>query len=510
VIGLALLMATAPKVVAGQPANVAFTHGVASGDVTAHSAVLWTRADRTATLQVEVSERSDFAGPAAFKTHVTSRANNDYTAKVVARGLRPGTSYYYRFRFGNTFSPTGRFTTAPAFDASHDLRFTYSGCSDHLHDPLFAVMDRIYEEDADFFIYLGDTIYADSDLQPDSEDAQTVDEYREDYRLTRDKPSVRAVMGDVSTYALMDDHEVVNDYDGATVALARYANGRRAFFDYMPIDPAAVLHDSTCAGDPVFKTVRWGADVELFFLDERSCRSADALAECSTSGSTFDLMPTLPAPVRSAFRAGLIDFGLAEAMVDLLLPESPAAACTAALNDPGRTVLGPVQKAAFKAALKASNAPYKIIVNEYPIQEFFAIPYDRWEGYAAEREELLAFMRDEVAGEIVFVTGDTHGNLVNQVAVDTFADPLPIATELVTGPVATFTLQEELEFFASQIGVPGAALVGLFHEVLTIADVECRAIDDDSYGLVEYDADSGTLSATLKDDTGATLCSAVF
>ena len=44
---------------------------------------------------------------------------------------------------------------------------------------------------------------------------------------------------------------------------------------------------------------------------------------------------------------------------------------------------------AFEKAIKASTATCKVIVNEVPIQQFYALPYDRWEGYAAEREKLL-------------------------------------------------------------------------------------------------------------------------
>ena len=67
-----------------------------------------------------------------------------------------------------------------------------------------------------------------------------------------------------------------------------------------------------------------------------------------------------------------------------------AAACLAAIHDPARTMLGARQYAAFTKAIKASTATWKVIVNEVPIQQFYALPYDRWEGYAAEREQSSA------------------------------------------------------------------------------------------------------------------------
>ena len=42
---------------------------------------------------------------------------------------------------------------------------------------------------------------------------------------------------------------------------------------------------------------------------------------------------------------------------------------------------------------------------------------------------------------MTFLTTDTHTNLINQVFIDRFAAPEPIAEELVTGPIATTTLQ---------------------------------------------------------------------
>ena len=44
---------------------------------------------------------------------------------------------------------------------------------------------------------------------------------------------------------------------------------------------------------------------------------------------------------------------------------------------------------------RPSTATWKVIVNEVPIQQYYALPYDRWEGYAAERERLLRFLAGE-------------------------------------------------------------------------------------------------------------------
>ena len=88
------------------------THGVASGDVTSNSAVVWTRANQETPVDVEISLSPDFAelqpGGSANAT-----VDTDFTAHVKLEGLDPGTRYYYRVSFPDgVISPTGTFMTA--------------------------------------------------------------------------------------------------------------------------------------------------------------------------------------------------------------------------------------------------------------------------------------------------------------------------------------------------------------------------------------------------------------
>ena len=57
-------------------------------------------------------------------------------------------------------------------------------------------------------------------------------------------------------------------------------------------------------------------------------------------------------------------------------------------------------------------------MNEMPIQQYYVLPYDRWEGYEAERQRLLAFLRDNVKNTI-FLTTDVHATLVNDARLQT-------------------------------------------------------------------------------------------
>ena len=509
-----VLAASALAVPASAGAATAdFTHGVASGDVTSSRAIVWTRVDQAANIKLEVwRNTSCLTGQKAFqKNNIRSSATSDFTIKVDVAGLAPATEYCYRFRRGDEgSSDVGVFTTAPAATSAADVEFTYSGDSDGTKvsgAPFFnnfEVLDQARLENGNFFVYLGDTIYSDSSLRP-SGPATTLAEYRDAYKVNREIAALPNLLKSASTYALMDDHEVQNDYDGQTVNPARYAAGRRAFLDYMPVRETGLPQDSSCAGDPLYRTFRWGSEVELFVLDERSCRSADVAAACLNPPPfpSPDLGPTLPTVVR------------ATPPFNFFLPPTPPATCLPAIFDPSRTMLGPVQKQKFKNDLQASNAKYKIVISELAMQQFFALPYDRWEGYGAERNEILDYIRNNGISNVLFLTTDNHANLVNQVFKDQFENcavvtttcwqtspPTTISNELITGPIATNTLQAEV------LGAFGPLGLFAFNQVLNVADIDCRNLNEYSYGLVQENATAGTTNVTLKDDTGATVVDA--
>ena len=102
------------------PASAAVTFdAVAAGDMSVTDTILWTRAtDAGGAAAVTAQVATD----AAFRSIVwsgrgTTAAENDFTLKLDATGLLPGTRYYYRFA-ADTVSETGRFRTAPAPDGN--------------------------------------------------------------------------------------------------------------------------------------------------------------------------------------------------------------------------------------------------------------------------------------------------------------------------------------------------------------------------------------------------------
>jgi alkaline phosphatase D len=64
---------------------------------------------------------------------------------------------------------------------------------------------------------------------------------------------------------------------------------------------------------------------------------------------------------------------------------------------------------------------WKFIMSSDPIQNFgIPVAGDRWEGYAAERTDLLRFIKENNIKNVVFATGDFHGYVVNNV---TYSNP---------------------------------------------------------------------------------------
>ena len=409
--------------------RLAFTQGVASGDVTPNSVVLWTRVDQEGDVRVQVAKDEGFK-ELVVEGKQRSSADDDFVVKLGIEGLEPATRYYYRFLPpSGEPSPVGTFETAPDLGTAADVTFAYSGDTDAFYKP-FNLLTKVRGDEPAFFIYLGDTVYADY-TNTGLPAATTLDDYRQRYKINREDEPLRSLLASTSTYAIWDDHEVKNDFAGQDVDQAQMAAGRDAFLEYLPI-----RQDQTDA-NRLYRTFSWGKDVQLFILDERQYRSAEAIC-------TDDEGNTISIP---SFEGD--------------------AACKQGLADPSRTFLGQEQKEWLKQALLSSTAKFKFIVNEVPISELILLPYDRWEGYAAERREFLDFLKDNDIKNVIFLTTDLHAAIVKTVEGR--------YKEVIVGAIGSTPLGAELE----AMGVPLSLAEGL------VPDVDYKKLDTFNYGLVK-------------------------
>ena len=462
-----------------------FPLGVAAGEVTPTSAKLWARASRAGpvTLTVLPPGAGTRANPIRAYT-VRAQADDDLTVQRVVTGLRPGTRYRYRFWQRDVSSPLGTFTTAPRATANVRVRFALTGDADATAGPSgrpgfngFETYRAMARAGNDFNVNFGDTIYSDSELAGAAV-ARTVAEKRAKYRLGLALAPLRQLRAAAGLYSGWDDHEFVNDFSRAEHGSEIYDAGVRAFLDYAP----ATYRPAT----GLYRSFRWGRNLELFFLDGRSFRSAKATAACGG-----DIAPTAPAAVRQAFAA------LAPA-----LARPVPQACLDAITSPERTLLGAAQLAAFTRAIRASKATFKVVVNPVPLMQLYALPYDRWEGYAADRTRVL----DALQGvrNVVVLTTDTHAHLIGEVRTQTFGPSGPVGTgiwEVIAGPVATNTYAKEIDEF---LGAPGsgAVVTGAFFKPQPPGGLGLRCAQTDVYGYAQVTVTPTTLTVQPRTASG--------
>ena len=99
------------------------------------------------------------------------------------------------------------------------------------------------------------------------------------------------------------------------------------------------------------------------------------------------------------------------------LAQPVSQACLDRIRSPNRTFLGKRQLTRFLSDVKRSTARFKVIMNELPIQQYYVLPYDRWEGFEAERQEMLSGLQS--VKNVIFLTTDVHATLINDARFQT-------------------------------------------------------------------------------------------
>jgi alkaline phosphatase D len=240
---------------------------------------------------------------------------------------------------------------------------------------------------ADFFIFGGDTIYADSPCPsppnaPGSDFvAKTQEQFWTKYRYQREDRLLRELLATTPLYVIWDDHEVKNDFAGSREPLTSV--GLKAFFDYFP------LPRSSTEPYRLYRSFRWGQRVELFFLDNRQYRSVNS----QTDG-------------------------------------------------PDKTMLGPAQLRWFLDGLAASTATWKVIVSGVPLSAHtgrILTGHDGWgggaiaDGFATELRTIVTTLQDKGIHNVVWLSTDIH--VARFFSYDPNNDGKPDFYEFISGPL---------------------------------------------------------------------------
>ena len=483
-------------------------NGVAAGDVTPTSVVLWARSDVAGTISFEYGTDESFDTVVGAVTADVSEPMQP--VKVEIDGLTEMTSYVYRATDAAGDRSTGRFRT-PATTGMNGLRFGVSGDWRGELNP-YPSIANLPERDLDFFVALGDTIYADyPSVDVPQRQATTIEAFRrkhnEGYRTRFGLSSWIDARASTAVYAMIDDHEVTNDFAGGAPVgsdprfdetgtmlneTQLFLNGLQAFQEYNPIRDEFYGPTGDVATEGKRKLYRFrtfGQDAAMLMLDARSFRDE---------------------PLDEG------DFATTDAFL-------------AATYDSSRTMLGDVQFADLTEDLitcRDLGITWKFILVPEPIQNLGPIlAGDRFEGYAYERTRLLRFIEDNDIDNVAFIAADIHGTLVNNLVYRDAADGRVHTTdmfEITTGSVAfdapfgptVLGYVPELDAFFRQLGptpqndfvlVAGNVLLSVFNypsiglepALIDARLVRGKYLSINTYGWTEFVIDAVTRCLTV-------------
>lgn len=443
-IGLAACT-TAPKEAPGFAGELAFLHGVASGDPLPGAVILWTRVTPlSGTGPVTVTWEMFEAGSetAAASGEVVTSEALDYTVKADASGLKAGTVYTYRFKAkgadGDVISPEGR-TRTTAADGTAPVKLGVVSCSNWQFGLFNAYAALAATPDLDAIVHLGDYIYeygtdgyggdvAEKLGRPHDPPTEIISlsDYRRRHAQYKSDPALQAAHAAAPWVCTWDDHESANDsyrtgaenHDPATEGewSVRKMHALQAYFEWMPLR-APKAGEITSA---VWRTFRFGSIATLHALDSRLTGRSEPLAwgDALAGATTKDEMT-------------------ARVMMTMQT-----------VADPARTMLGAEQEAWLAGELKSSvqsGAAWQVLANQVimaknKLPDFtrlmtpeqvaaqdmpevlamlpftaLGLPWnlDAWDGYPAARERLYASVA-EAGASLVTLAGDTHTAYANE------------------------------------------------------------------------------------------------
>ncbi len=442
--GVALLdvrgLAAARAQAAALPPGDLFGLGVASGDPTADSVILWTRllapaggdALPAADIAVEWEVASDvgFTSPVAAGT-APAVAALAHSVHADVSGLAPDTWYWYRFKVDGRTSPVGRTRTFPGTGQTPAaVRFALASCQNWA-DGYYTAHAGIAAEDIDFVVFVGDYIYEGSANRPPRPltmpESKDIPSYRARYELYKSDPNLQASHARAPWIVTLDDHEVANNMigdNGKGGALAgnpsaiaawrqRRADAYQVWYEHLPLRlPAPSSPDLA-----IHRVVEHSDLLCLFVLDGRQYRS---------------LYPGNQSQGQ----------------------DSPAR------RDPARTMLGSTQEAWLDGQFAATGSTWNAIAQQtvmtampIPFFEYTVYNLDQWDGYVAARERFLTSLVTNDVPNPMVLSGDIHLAAAAAVRLD-YSDPAApdIAQEIVCTSISSRFDPNYLQMFQNAFG----------------------------------------------------------
>lgn len=396
-----------------------FQLGIASGDPTPSSVVLWTRLAprpfepeggmtglRTA-VNWEVAEDEQFAR-VLKRGRATAVPELAYSIHVDVDGLVPDRWYFYRFTSMDATSATGRLRTAPDAATVRSMRFAFTSCQ-HWEQGLYTAHEHMAREEIDLVAQLGDYIYEYGPTPGrvrahDGPEIRTLTQYRNRYALYKSDRLLQLAHARCPWIVTWDDHEVDNNYAGPMSENVmesdeqlreRRAAAYQAWWEHQPV---RVPRAKSWSDLSIVRSLDWGGVAKFWILDSRQYRSDQSCNDAWNSK----------------------------------MPCGDWA-------DTTRTMLGPAQERWLDRGLAASRARWQVLANQTMVADFDFLPgadfgtsTDDWSGYPAARARLLRSIERHAPNRTVVITGDNHASWVNELRTGARGKPMVAAEFLGT------------------------------------------------------------------------------
>ena len=329
----------------------------------------------------------------------------------------------------------------------------------------------------------------------------TVDDYRALYRGYLLDPDLQDARARWPFVCMWDNHEFSwkgwqsqQDFNGVRPAQTRKVAANQAWFEYQPsrvvkgnpdrdsFTPPAVrdkpireFDDHGLGLEPanvaainslkIYRTLRWGRNVELILTDNRSYRSEPVMHRSEAAALQPQKFPyVLSDNVVDVFDGGReFDHGK---------PPDEISFNGKSISNPRKqsspqSMLGVVQKAWLLEKLRLSSAPWKLWGNsvgmgdwridfqnlpesagvKWPDAGYATLGDDDWSAYRHERSEVLDFIRGKRITGVVAICGDRHAFEASLVSGSLPPKPFePVIAEFVTGSISAPGLFEAAEY----------------------------------------------------------------
>jgi alkaline phosphatase D len=483
-----------------------FELSVASGDPTPSGVMLWTRvnADRFRTdrlLAFELAQDNAFNAVVArgLVRPADFDVDRDHTVRIDLDGkLGPDQVFYYRFIFDGVASVVGRCRTLPTLGANvAQLRLGIVTCQDYTNG-YYAAYRHLAAEDLHFLIHMGDAIYETSgdprfQSLPFADRAFTLpsggtvalglEDYRALYRTYRGDQDQQDAWARHTLIATWDDHELANDcywdyannapgapdhpFKADPGALTKLRlESMRAYLEYMPVRVQANPASTHPWGYySLHRSFRFGALAELFMTEGRSHRSPHPLGE---------------GEIGQRYVAG----------------------DNAALWDPSHTMLGVDQREWLRTGITQSSARWKLWGNPVysgalragVIQNLeINFDLDAWDGYQAERTQLMHAFKGSNVRNLITFTGDLHTSLAGYMKIDyhnpfnTLAPWNLVGVEFMTPSISSASMKDLLYNALKVKGNHPAAdaiLDALAEDAIKLSNPHLKFFNSDFHGYM--------------------------